>query len=244
MAPPSKRIEAFDFHPGRWIARKYVVEELLGRGWEGEVYKVIERKTGVARAAKVFYPHRNERDRAVTFYAKKLDRLRRCQIIIQYHHSETFWHRGVRLTCLISEYVEGELLSGFLRRQPGRRLPAFEALHLLHALASGLEQVHRAKEYHGDLHSDNVIVTRRGIDFEVKLVDFYPRGSPSAANTREDVIGLVHLLHETVGGRNRYAQQPPEIKAVCLGLRRDLITRKFRTAGQLREYLESFSWTS
>jgi hypothetical protein len=244
MARSPKRIESFDLPPGRWIARKYVVEDLLGQGWEGEVYKVIEKKTGVARAAKVFYPHRNVRDRAVTFYAKKLDRLRRCDIIIQYHNSETFWHHGHRLTCLISEYVDGELLSDFLRRQPGRRLAPFEALHLLYALAAGVEQIHRVPEYHGDLHSDNVIVNRRGIGFEVKLVDLYSWGAPSAANIRDDVVALVHLLYEAVGGRDRYATQPAEIKAICAGLRRDLITRRFRTAGQLRQYLESFDWSS
>ena len=243
MAAKNKRIEAFDFQPGRVLARKYVVESLLGHGWEGEVYKVIERRTGVARAAKFFYPHRNLHDRAVTFYAKKLDRLRRCPIIIQYHNSESFWYHGQRITCLISEYVDGELLSDLLHRQPGRRLAPFEALHVLHALAAGLEQVHRVREYHGDLHSDNVIVKRRGIGFDVKLVDFYPRGTPTPAQIREDVVSLIHLLHEAVGGRDRYANQPPEIKAVCCGLRRDLIARKFRTAGHLREYLESFDWS-
>jgi len=242
MAKGVTKIDAFHFEPGRRLAGKYVFESFLGAGWEGEVYKVEEIKTGIPRAAKVFFPQRNARDRAVTFYAKKLDRLRDCPIVIQYHNSETITHRRVKLTCLISEYVEGELLANFIARQPGKRLQPFEALHLLHAIASGLAYIHDIREYHGDIHSDNVLVKRRGIGFVVKLVDLYHWGSASVSNIREDVIQLVHLLYEAVGGAERYAKQPPEIKAVCSGLRRDLIAKKFPTARRLRDHLESFQW--
>ncbi len=242
MARSSNRINKFRIQPGRVIGGKYVVDSRVGAGWEGEVYKVVESRTGVNRAAKLFYPKRNIRDRAVNFYAKKLERLRKCSIVIQYHHSETIEYRGVPITCLISEYVEGELLSQFVARQPGKRLRPFEALHLTYALARGLEEIHKVREYHGDLHDTNVLVNRQGIFFEVKLVDFYHWGAPTAAHIRDDVADLVRLLYDSVGGRRRYPQQPPEIKAICRGLRRDLILRSFPTARHLREYLETFSW--
>ncbi|MFW5920783.1 MAG: protein kinase domain-containing protein, partial [Polyangiales bacterium] len=146
------RIDSFNFKPGRVLAGKYRIESKLGGGWEGEVYKVTERRTGITRAAKLFYPHRNERDRAVKFYARKLDKLRNCSIVIQYLHSEQIKHKGVPITCLISEYVEGELLADFVKRQPGKRLRPFEGMHLLYAAAKGLEEIHRVKEYHGDIH--------------------------------------------------------------------------------------------
>jgi hypothetical protein len=244
MATVLKRIDAFDLRPGRVIGGKYVVESRLGGGWEGEVYKVLEQKTGARRAAKLFFPQRNVRDRAVTFYAKKLERLRKCPIVIQYHHSETLRYRGVTITCLISEFVEGELLSDFVARRRGKRLQTFEALHLTYALARGLEAVHAVREYHGDLHDTNVLVSRVGILFDVKLVDFFHWGAPTAAHIRDDVADLVRLLYDAVGGRRRYASQPPEIKAICRGLRRDLIAREFPTARHLREYLERFNWSS
>ena len=96
------KIDKFRILPGRIIGGKYVVDAKLGGGWEGEVYRVQETRTGVTRAAKLFYPKRNIRDRAVRFYAKKLDRLRKCPIVIQYHHSETIRYRGVPISCLIS----------------------------------------------------------------------------------------------------------------------------------------------
>jgi tRNA A-37 threonylcarbamoyl transferase component Bud32 len=239
----STRIDSFRFRPGQVLAGKYLVESKLGGGWEGEVYKVVEQRTGVRRAAKFFYPHRNERDRAVTFYARKLDLLNKCSIVIQYVHSEQIDFRGVPVTFLISEYVEGELLDRFVARQPGRRLRPFEAMHLLYSLALGLEQIHRAREYHGDIHDSNVMVRRRGIFFDVKLVDFYHWGAATKAHMREDVTDLVKLFYESVGGRKQYASLGPEVKSICKGLRSDLIGRAFPTASHLREYLESFDWT-
>ncbi|MHC4414216.1 MAG: protein kinase domain-containing protein [Planctomycetota bacterium] len=242
LAKSLPRIDSFEFKPGRTLAGKYAVESLLGAGWESEVYKVVENRTGIPRAAKVFFPHRNVRDRAVTVCARKLDRLRNCPVVIQYHHSEAIRFRNVPVTCLISEFVEGELFSDFIYRQPGRRLPPFEALHLLYTLARGLEQIHKKREYHGDLHPQNVLVDRRGIFFDVKLVDLHHWGPPSAYHVREDVVQLIQLLHEAVGGRRRYGSQPSEIKGICRGLRRDLISERFPSARNLREHLESFLW--
>ena len=67
---------------------------------------------------------------------------------------------------MLSDFVEGELLSKFLKRQRGGRLSPFQGIHLLHALASGIECIHSLGEYHGDLHTENIIVTRFGLGFE------------------------------------------------------------------------------
>ncbi len=139
MTTSAKFRDGFRLAPGRVLAGKYVVGEQLGKGWEGEVYHVTEVGTGVERAAKFFFPQRNPDNRAVLFYAKKLDKLRTCPIVIQYHTQEAFRYKGERITFLISDYVEGQLLSEFVASQPGKRLHWFEALHLVYALAKGVE---------------------------------------------------------------------------------------------------------
>jgi hypothetical protein len=237
-------IEHFDFNPGRVLARKYEIIQPLGRGWEGEVYLVHERNTSIERAVKLFYPRRNPRDKVASSYACKLHRLRHCPITIQYHTSEIITYRRVPITLLVSDFVEGELLSEFLARQPGKRLSPYPALHLLHALAAGIECIHTMKDYHGDLHTENIIVQRYGLGFELKLVDFFHWGAPKPVNIRDDVIDLVRILYDAIGGRRWYSRQPAEIKAICCGLKRSLILKKFRTAGQLREYLENMHWES
>jgi hypothetical protein len=235
-------IDSFDLKPGRILARKYEVIKPLGGGWEGEVFLVREQATDIERAVKLFYPQRNPRDTTANFNARKLHKLRHCPIAIQYHTRETMSYHGVPITILVSEFVEGEQLSSFLARQPGKRLTPFQGLHLLHALTVGIECIHLMKEYHGDLHSANIIIRRYGLGFDLKLLDFYHWGPPRPENIREDVIDLVKILYEAVGGLKHYRHQPPEIKAICRGLKRSLILKQFRSAGQLRQYLETMVW--
>ncbi|MCH2135563.1 MAG: protein kinase [Phycisphaerales bacterium] len=231
-----------NLQPGRVIGSTYVVEDLLGSGWEGEVYKVRERRTDAIRAVKVFRPDRNPRDRVLTRYARKLERLRHCAIVIDYHHTERLRWRNQWLTCMVSEYVEGEVLDRFVRRRGGQMDPV-SALHLLHALTRGLEEIHDAGEYHGDLHWGNVLVRRRGIHFEVKVLDLFHWGRPTAAQRRADICELVKILLDVVGGRSRYAQLPVELKTILRGLRKDRIIERFPTASALRRHLDTFDWS-
>jgi len=240
----SGRIRSFGLERGFLLADKYRVQERLGGGWEGEVYLVKELGTGVERSAKLYYPHRNTGGRTARYNARKLHKLRHCPVLIQYHTQETVVFDDLDVTVMVSEYVEGDLLPTFLRRQPGGRLEPFQALHLLHALAAGVEDIHASGEYHGDLHSGNVIVDRRGLGFDVKLVDLFPPGGSTAGAILDDVCDLVRLLYDCSGGQRTYRRQPPEFKDVCCGLKRSLIQKKFRTAGQLRWYLENLQWWS
>lgn len=242
MARSQAAVHSFNFRPGRRLGGKYEVEELLGRGWEGEVYRVRELATGIERAAKFFYPERQVGDKAIAYHAKKLDRLRQCDILISYLTHDQVRHRGQTVKFLVSEYVEGELLEDFVRRQPGHRLPVFEALHLLHTLVAGLEQVHLMRDYHGDLHWRNIIVRRQGIGFNVKLFDIYRWHGRASENIREDVCDVVKVFYDVLGGRATYRFHPPEVKAICCGLKRHLILQKFKTAGELRTWLETMEW--
>ncbi len=236
--------KSFQLRPGRVLARKYEVVSFLGAGWEGEVYKVRELPTGIERAAKFFFPERNPRDKNARFYAKKLHKLRHCPILIQYHAQDQIMHKGQAVTFLISDYVEGELLSRYIARQPGQRMGAFAALQLLYALADGISTIHGMGEYHGDLHTENIIVRRYGLGYDVKLLDMFHWGAATRSHIADDVCDLVRILYDAVGGAKHYAKQPPEIKTICAGLKRSLILKSFPTAGELCEHLETIEWTS
>lgn len=144
---------------------------------------------------------------------------------------------------MVSEFVAGEMLSAFQARQPGKRFRSFEALNILHALATGIAPIHHAGEYHGDIHSDNIIIRRQGVGFQIKLVDFFDLGRPSREKIRDDVVDLAHTLHELVGGHDWYAKCGPEIKRIVCGLKRSLIVKRYPSAGVLSQALESLEWT-
>ena len=242
MKAKAPRISSFKLLAGTLLAGKYEVVLRLGSGWEGEVYLVRECGTRIERTVKIFFPRRNLGNRALRFYARKLHKLRHCPIVIQYHTRDTFVFNGLPVSFLVSEFVEGELLSDFLKRQSGRRLNPFQGVHLLHALAAGIELIHNVGEYHGDLHTDNVIVLRHGLGFELKLLDMFSWGSPNAENIQHDVFDLIRIFYDALGGQRWYRRQPQEVKDICKGLKRSLIAREFRSAGQLCQYLEMMEW--
>lgn len=232
-------IDAFDFSAGMRLSRKYEVVSRLGGGWEGEVYLVREIGTDILRAAKFFYPQRNLKNKTVNFYAKKLHKLRSCNALIKYLSQDVIFHGEDEITYLVSEFVEGNTLSSFLDSRRKKRLPPFQALHLLHSIAKGVEEIHHLKEYHGDLHTDNVIVTKFGLEFSVKLIDVFQWGRATKGSIQDDVIDMIRIFYDVLGGPKTYATQPPEIKEIVCGLKKSIIRRKFKTAGQLRIYLEN-----
>src|ERR671912_840071 len=234
MYRPGKNVKRFDFAPGRSVAGKYVIERELGSGWEGEVYAIIERTTGIRRAAKFYYPFRDPMGKAAIAYARKLDALRHCPILMQYHHQEIAYVKRRKVTVVISELVEGQKLSEFLADQArAKGLSTFEALHVLYVLAKGISPIHARGEYHGDIHDDNIMIRRQGIGFEVKLLDFFDLGKPTRAKIHKDVLNLIEVFHVIVGGRKQYPRQPQVVKDIVRGLKDSLILQRFQSAGDI-----------
>lgn len=242
MYRPSKKPRRFDLPAGRSVAGKYVIERPLGSGYEGEVYVIREVATGIRRAAKFYYPHRDPRGKAAIAYARKLDALRHCSILLQYHHQEVASIKRKKVVVVISELVEGEKLSEFIARQPRKRLSTFEALHVLYALARGIGPIHALGEYHGDIHDDNIMIRRKGVGFEVKLLDFFDLGKPIKWKINKDVLNLIQVFYTIVGGRDRYARQPKVVKDIIRGQKDTLILERFQTAGDIHRHLEQLEW--
>ena len=236
------KVTEFNLPPGKVISKKFEVISKLGCGWEGEVYKILEIGTNIERAAKLFYPERNKNDKTANFYAKQLHKLRDCPILIQYHTKESFIFKGYPITVLISELIEGEILSDFIRKFPGKRLSSYQALHLLYAMTKGVEQIHNLGEYHGDLHTENVIINKFGLEFQLKLLDLIFSSDSKSDSKREDIVDLVRIFHESFGGSKYYSKQPEAVKYICSGLKPSLILKKFKNVSQLKIHLEKMHW--
>ncbi len=235
-------IASFRFPVGHRIGRRYVVESRLGGGSEGEVYQIRERATGIRRAAKFYFPHRDPTRKLAVRHAQKLNILRHCPIVMQYHHSELVEVDGREIVVLISELCEGWPLELWLREQPGGRLSPYMGLHVLFNLVRGLEAIHALGEYHADVHSQNILIRPTGVRFDLKLIDFYDWGRPGRGKQKQDIRDAVAVFHECLGGARHYARQPEEVKFICAGLRRDLMLKRFPTMNALRRHLESFEW--
>ena len=235
-------VSTFDFQPGDILADKYEIINFLGGGYEGEVYRIRETETQIVRAAKIFFPIRNHKGKTAAIYAKKLHKLRSCPILIHYHNIEKISHEDIDHTVFISEYVEGKLLSEYLKQFRGKVIPLYQGLHLLHALTVAIESIHDLGEYHGDLHSENIIVEKAGLRFELKLLDLFNLGKATKLKIQTDIIDIIKIFYNSLGGQKHYSKQPPLVKSICCGLKKTLILKKFKTASNLRVYLEAHDW--
>lgn len=235
---------AIHLQVGRKLGSRYRVEALLGRGSEGAVYSVVDKSTGIRRAAKLFGRDADRRGRLSTRHAQKLNRLRYCGIVLQYLHSETVRIKGQSVTALVSELCEGVPLEKFIAQQPGGRMSTFMALCLMQTLVAGLEEVHFAGEYHADVHSQNIMVQPRGVGFELKLIDFYEWGRTTKAKQQQDILDAIRVFYEMLGGRRVYRRLPDEVKYIIAGLQTKHIFKRFPTMADLNSYLSTFEWAS
>lgn len=236
-------VDRFTLEAGRVIGSRFTVIEKLGGGLEGEVYKVTEALTGKERALKLFYPAHNRAFKVSTRYAKKLDKLRDSPIVMDYLGHEIIKYKGEKIACLVSEFIEGEVLAQFVSKQRGKRLGVFPAIHLLYSIVLGVETIHYYGEYHGDLHTENIIIQKFGLEFDLKIIDFHHWGDSKQDNREEDIIKVIRIFYDILGGAAHYPKLPASLKFIICGLKRSIILKRFKTATALRIHLESMDWS-
>jgi len=240
----TQKIDSFAFKKGKIVNNQYKIIEKLGGGLEGEVYLVHELTTGIERAIKFFKPHQNPKNKVAKLYAKKLHKLRHCQIIMQYLCLGKFTYWGREIHFIVSELIEGQTLTAFLKNQKGKRLQPLQAVLLLHSLVSGLEDVHASKEYHGDLHLDNIIVQKFGLGFDLKVLDMFYYGRTNSQDYKDDLHDAIRIFYDVLGGQKYYKNQPDQIKFICAGLKKNIISKRFRSMSYLKYHLENLQWVS
>ena len=159
--------------PGTLLQGRYRVQRQLGGGGMGIVYLAEDtRLSGRYCAIKVMSPDQlAPQDRNWAIQAFKQE----AQLLATLRHpglaavNDIFPENGDWY--LVMEYVEGESLEDKLRRLPGGRLSAQEALSITRQLCDVLEYLHGCSPpvIFRDLKPSNVMVTPNG---QVKLIDF------------------------------------------------------------------------
>jgi serine/threonine-protein kinase len=153
------------FLPGSFLAERYRIVALLGRGGMGEVYRADDLTLGQPVALK-FLPEEAandpgllERFRGEVRIARKVSHPNVCRV---YDVGEVDG-----LTYFTMEYVDGEDLASLLRRIG--RLPTDKALEMARQLCAGLAAAHSKGVLHRDLKPANIMLDGRG---QVVITDF------------------------------------------------------------------------
>ncbi len=177
---------------GRVLADRYKVIRTIGEGGMGRVYLAEHVRMGRLSAVKVMSPSLAPTADAIGRFnreAANASRINQPNVAAIYDFGET--EDGTLY--LAMEYVEGETLSGVLRRE-GPFTPS-RAAELTGQIADGLSAAHVLGIVHRDLKPDNILVTRHHDGREwVKIVDF-----GIAKTTKSDSVQNVTSLGVAVG---------------------------------------------
>jgi len=153
-------MSASPLEPGTHVS-EYVLEERIGQGGFGEVWRARHRLFS-DRVVAVKVPRGDERVALLKDEGVVQHRLRHPNIVevlgLDISHDPPY---------LIAEFVRGESLRARLTRD--RRLRIADALHIALQILSALEHAHAAGIVHRDLKPENVLITEDGV---AKLTDF------------------------------------------------------------------------
>jgi len=178
---------------GQVLASRYLIEQRLGEGAMGTVYKARHVKVGRPFAVKVLHKRLLEDLKIAQRFEREAElagRLRHPNVIGVVDVGET--PDGFRY--MVMDFAEGSDLATLLAEAP---MPPARIIHLARLLLEGLYHAHEAGLIHRDFKPENVIVERDDHDIEVpRIVDFgiailREGGDSTSATGRLTTNGLV-----------------------------------------------------
>jgi serine/threonine-protein kinase len=136
----------------------YVLEEWLGEGSMGAVYRAKQVSLDRTVAVKVLTPHLAKNER----YLKRFQREARAVAKLNHPNVVSGIDVGESKGCrfFVMEYVEGPTLLQLLEKDG--RLDAMSATRIVLQVARALDHAHKAGLVHRDVKPANIIVTSKG----------------------------------------------------------------------------------
>lgn len=150
---------------GDTVADRFVIEQRIGAGSFGVVFRAIERETNSDVALKV--PKsctKSDRNRTFQMLSSEAIVAELIQSPASVRSTELVLDRGIPI--LVMPYIDGPTLRELINQGP---LPPDEAVRIMIRVFSVLDQAHRKKVLHRDVKPENILLSSDG---EVFLTDF------------------------------------------------------------------------
>ncbi len=158
---------------GQLLEDKYRIEEIIGQGGMGAVFRAVHEGTGRLVALKVITPELMVDELVVERFrreARAAGQLRHPNIV----NVTDFGFASVdgeRFAYLVMEHLEGQTLAE--RIETERRLPLAVAVDILRQACAGVEEAHRHGIVHRNLKPENIWLEPAAAGaYHVKVLDF------------------------------------------------------------------------
>jgi serine/threonine protein kinase/tetratricopeptide (TPR) repeat protein len=155
LLEPFCTLDLFDpaLEPGELLEERFRIVREVGEGGMAIVYEAMDEKLRKRIAIKCAKAGFHTRLTPEVRHATEISHHNVCKIF-EIHTAET--DRG-EIDFITMEFLEGQTLAARLR---GGRLPEPEARAIARQLSAGLTAAHRNQVIHGDLKSNNIILTK------------------------------------------------------------------------------------
>jgi serine/threonine-protein kinase len=161
-------IRSADPFLGQVVDGRYRIEQLLGAGAVGSVYRAVDRAAHNASVALKIWTGAADNEQTQGRF------LREAKALLTLHHPNivaVFGYGMVEgLPYVVLEYVDGRTLEDLL--SSGEPLPAASAYDIMTQVLQALAYAHGLGVVHRDLKPDNVALVSTDAGYVVKLLDF------------------------------------------------------------------------
>jgi serine/threonine protein kinase len=213
---------------------RYVIEERIGAGGYGTVYRALDRKTKRPVAIKVLRSDLADDPDYQRRFRREADiaRMMKSEHVVKVLDTGQAQVRNEDAHFQVMEFVEGETLQERLKRG---RLPIRKALLVAAQLAEALEEAEEKGIVHRDIKPKNIFTAKNDFallgDFGVARATDYPSlrsddpilGTPrymspeqcvgivDATDVRSDIYSLGIVLYEMIGGKPPFEGDSPNV---------------------------------
>lgn len=163
------KTEKFDEMIGSVLEGRFKILSKLGQGGMGAVYKAEQLSMGRICAIKVIPEDMAQSGDAI----ERFNREAKMAALINDAHAVTVYDFGETskgMYFLAMEYVEGETLSGLLKREGVQPLP--RVLNIIKQCGQALSAAHNKNIVHRDLKPDNIMISKKDGQDWIKILDF------------------------------------------------------------------------
>ncbi len=163
---------------GSIVDNKYRLDEFLGAGTSGAVYRAVNTWAGREVAVKLFHYEGGAADTAMQRFVREAQAANRVRKDGRLHPNvvdalDVGRDGPTGLLFLVQEFLRGETLERHLRDLPARRMSAGDAVYLLLPVIDAIACAHEAGVVHRDLKPENIYLVRQGNHDPVpKVLDF------------------------------------------------------------------------